>query len=130
MHHSVNVVINYFTYLFTYIPLNLCWQGFCIHRYLYPFQKSVKSQLWVDAGVMSPLLPGKISRKTVIIQGAYINLDKGERNDDPIHLIHKWPPTWEESATKHGIEASGIKICCRANSGQLTGQLTLKSSVI
>ena len=22
-----------------------------------------------------------------------------------IHLIHKWPPTWEERATKHGIEA-------------------------
>ena len=22
-----------------------------------------------------------------------------------IHLIHKWPPTWDERATKHGIEA-------------------------
>ena len=22
-----------------------------------------------------------------------------------IHLIHKWPPTWDEHATKHGIEA-------------------------
>ena len=24
---------------------------------------------------------------------------------DCIHLIHKWPPTWDERATKHGIEA-------------------------
>ena len=24
---------------------------------------------------------------------------------DFIHLIHKWPPTWDERATKHGIEA-------------------------
>ena len=22
-----------------------------------------------------------------------------------IHLIHKWPPTWDERAAKHGIEA-------------------------
>ena len=24
---------------------------------------------------------------------------------DSIHLIHKWPPTWDERAAKHGIEA-------------------------
>ena len=24
---------------------------------------------------------------------------------ESIHLIHKWPPTWDERTTKHGIEA-------------------------
>ena len=38
------------------------------------------------------------------------------RNRSAIHLIHKWPPTWDERATKHGIEAFWDKDAYRNDS--------------
>ena len=36
---------------------------------------------------------------------SYSERGLGTKRAHAIHLIHKWPPTWDERAAKHGIEA-------------------------
>ena len=58
-----------------------------------------------------------LSNVNVVVRGQV----RSENSSLPVAVcVHKWPPTWDERATKHGIEAFWIKIYFRANFDQVT----------